>query len=143
MNINLIHFQKFADAAMQAIAAHWEQGIGMREISEWDDSDVIDSTLLYTALADYGLDLTEANEKYLENIVSPVVFRKWYADTQGANHATLLSALGHLHAGGINTCQLNRLQKQFEIAKVDLPVKTNLWHQFKAAIHIAPKTWHA
>lgn len=143
MNIHLIYAQKFADAAMQAIAAHWEQGIGMRSVTEWDDSDVIDPSLLVSALADYGLDRTADNEQHLENIVSPVVFRKWYADPSGQNHATLLSALGYLHAGGVNTFQLNRLQKSFEYENDEPAINVNLWHQIKAAMHIAPKTWHA
>lgn len=59
-------------AAVQAIEEHISKGIGTRPHAEWTDRDVLDSGIIFTALAENGMD--DSYESALEEIVSPIVF---------------------------------------------------------------------
>ena len=90
--------EAFEKAAVEAIAAHQEARIGTRPLTEWTDHDVIDSTLLFEALSCNALACNDRNEKRLENIVSPIVFRQYY---EGNVPTRLRGALIEMAAGGV------------------------------------------
>lgn len=74
---------KLIDAAIIAVDLHrQEKGSGLRLVAEWDDSDVVDSGLLYEALSTVGIETSEANEAELEAIVSPILFGAYYQFTE-------------------------------------------------------------
>jgi hypothetical protein len=123
MKPRTIYLQKIADAAMIAIESHWQAGIGTRPVSLWDNRDVINDGLLRDALAEYGLESSDYNLEQIERIVSPIVFRDWYANV-GHPNERLQHALGMLHVGGVNTCGLLRIKAQFSPKSEPAPAKS-------------------
>lgn len=130
MNPRTIFNQKMADAAMEAIERHWKAGIGTRPVSAWDRRDVINSHLILDSLVNYGLDPSESNEAYLEELVSPIVFFNWHSRV-GDNQNRLQNALAMLHIGGVCTYGLARKQRMYAQPPVQKERKPTLAMRFR------------
>lgn len=130
MNPRTIFNQKMADAAMEAIEKHWQAGIGTRPVSSWDNRDVINPHLILNSLVNYGLDPSEKNEAYLEELVSPIVFYNWHSRI-GDKQGRLQHALAMLHIGGVGTFGLARLQQKYAQTKVEVETKPSLAMRFR------------
>lgn len=89
--------EAFAHAAAQAINEHQANGKGLRPLKDWDDSDVTDSGINFSSLADNGLQTSDTLEEDIDSVVSAIVFGAFHQD---GNNCRLKDASAILEVGG-------------------------------------------